>query len=77
MLKKIFLPERFATFVNDRVTSPTHAQRWKNDYRRFPTFPPKWENARRVLAKMSWCDGTLRSMLNNNSWFLTLTVQVD
>jgi len=59
MLKKFFSSERFATFANDRVTSPTHAQRWKNDYGRLPTFPKKSENARRALAKTSWCDGSL------------------
>jgi len=60
MLKKIFSPERFATFANDRVTSPTHAQRWKNDYGHLPTFTKKSENDRRALAKTSWCDGFLR-----------------
>ena len=59
MLKKFCSPERFATFVNDRVTSPTHAQQWKNDYGRLPTFSKKSENARRALAKTSWCDGSL------------------
>jgi len=53
MLKNFSLLEHFATFANDRITPPTHAQRWKNDYGRLPTFPKNSENARRALAKTS------------------------
>jgi len=56
ILKKFSSPERFVTFARDRVTSPTHAERWKNDYERIPTLPRNSENARRALAKnvMVW-----------------------
>ena len=57
MLKNFSSLERFPTFANDRVR---HAQRWKNDYGRLPTFPKKSENARRAPAKTSWCDGSFR-----------------
>jgi len=60
--KFFFARTFFATFANDRVTPPMHAQRWKNDYGRLPTFPKKSENARRALAKTSWCDGSLREV---------------
>jgi len=57
MLKNFFSPERFATFGNDRVTSPMHAQRWKNDYGRLPTFPKnrktlgvRWQKRHGVTA---------------------------
>jgi len=65
MLKNFSSLERFATFANDRVTPPTHAERWKNDYGRLATFPKKSENARRALAKTSWCDGSFMQKPTN------------
>ena len=41
MLKKFFLPERFATFVNDHVTSPNACSAMENRLRTFTNVSPK------------------------------------